>query len=249
MPKYSEDFKNKIASEYFDTEITQSELSKKYCVSQSSVFKWIEKYKNNSKDLALIKKSKTKSKYTTTFKLKIIQEYIVSGCMQKEIEIKYDLKKGTLSNWFKQFINEIGDESLCLRPKKRTFSKEFKQRVLKEYIDEECKCKTLMKKYDIPSRSDISKWYMDYVRKVGDYSKIAPKRGNYSFEYKMRVVKLYLEGNFSYQSLADYLNMSDRSTIRLWVIKFLRYGTSALKPKVKRKDDKEWLNPKVKKEN
>ena len=35
---------------------------------------------------------------------------------------------------------------------------------------EECKCKTLMKKYDIPSRSDISKWYMDYVRKVGDYS-------------------------------------------------------------------------------
>ena len=56
MPKYSEDFKNKIASEYFDTEITQSELSKKYCVSQSSVFKWIEKYKNNSKDLALIKK-------------------------------------------------------------------------------------------------------------------------------------------------------------------------------------------------
>ena len=51
----------------------------------------------------------------------------------------------------------------------------------------------------------------------------------YSTEFKYEVVKRYLEGNESYESLAKLFNIPDESQIRVWVNAYQILGYDGLK--------------------
>ena len=52
----------------------------------------------------------------------------------------------------------------------------------------------------------------------------------YSFDFKLKVVKFYLNGN-GYCSTADYFNV-DQSTVRKWVKAYQYHGKSGIQPRV-----------------
>ncbi|MBG9206945.1 transposase [Staphylococcus sciuri] len=55
----------------------------------------------------------------------------------------------------------------------------------------------------------------------------------YSDEFKLKVVKDYLEGSLGYQNLAKKHNISDKSIIRRWVIAFQSFGRKGIISKQK----------------
>ena len=64
-----------------------------------------------------------------------------------------------------------------------------------------------------------------------DGLKRSRNKKQYSTEYKLKVVKLYLTGEWSYQELANNLDISNPSMICSWVGKYRKHGIEGLEPK------------------
>ena len=58
----------------------------------------------------------------------------------------------------------------------------------------------------------------------------------YSTEFKMKVVKEYLQGNMEYISLAKKYNISNESVVRRWVNAFKIQGYDGLKVSRKKQE-------------
>ena len=56
----------------------------------------------------------------------------------------------------------------------------------------------------------------------------------YSTEFKYKLVKRYLEGNESYESLAKSFNIPDKYQIRVWVNAYKTLGYDGLKRSIKK---------------
>ena len=111
------------------------------------------------------------------------------------------------------------------------YSTEFKMKVVKEYLETNISYKSLSDKYGIPNESVIKIWVNVY--KSQGYEGIKVKRENtqYTLEFKLNVVKLYLTGEMSYQSLANELKVNNPSIITRWVKEFREKGIEGLKSK------------------
>ena len=111
------------------------------------------------------------------------------------------------------------------------YSTEFKMKVVKEYLETNISYKSLSDKYGIPNESVIKIWVNAY--KSQGYEGIKVKRENtqYTLEFKLNVVKLYLTGEMSYQSLANELKINNPSIITRWVKEFREKGIEGLKSK------------------
>ena len=108
---------------------------------------------------------------------------------------------------------------------------ELKMKVVKEYLESNTSYKTLSDKYRIPNKSIIITWVNTY--KTQGYEGLKVKRENtqYTLEFKLNVVNLYLTGEMSYQSLANELKINNPSMIARWVIDFREKGVEGLKSK------------------
>ncbi|MBC8581790.1 IS3 family transposase [Lachnospiraceae bacterium NSJ-12] len=121
------------------------------------------------------------------------------------------------------------------------YSFEFKKKVVQAYLNGEGGAKYLSNKYKIASKTDIQKWVASY-KKYGDEGLMRSRKNeNYSFEFKIHVVELYLTREVSYQELALSMGVNNPSLITRWVNDYRITGPDALKPKRKgrrRKVDK-----------
>ena len=111
------------------------------------------------------------------------------------------------------------------------YSTEFKMKVVKEYLESNISYRSLSDKYCIPSEKVIKTWVNTY--KTQGYEGLKVKRENtqYTLEFKLNVVNLYLTGEMSYQSLANELKINNPSMIAKWVIDFREKGIEGLKSK------------------
>ena len=111
------------------------------------------------------------------------------------------------------------------------YSTEFKTKVVKEYLESNTSYKTLSNKYCIPSESIIRKWVNAYKSQGYEGLKVKRENTQYTLEFKLNVVNLYLTGEMSYQSLANELKINNPSMIAKWVIDFRQKGIEGLKSK------------------
>ena len=82
------------------------------------------------------------------------------------------------------------------------YSNEFKMNVVQEYLNGNGGFTYLSQKYGIPAKSNIKKW-VDAYRKFGAEGITRSRQNNnYSFQFKLSVVELYLSSEVSYQELA-----------------------------------------------
>lgn len=111
------------------------------------------------------------------------------------------------------------------------YKTEFKIKVVKEYLEGNIGYKDLAKKYSIPDNSTIRRWVNAYESQGYDGLKVSRSNNNYSLDFKLNVVDLYLTGEMSYQNLANEFKINNLSMIARWVKKFREEGIEGLKPK------------------
>ena len=109
----------------------------------------------------------------------------------------------------------------------------FKKQVVLEYLNGEGGSHFLAKKHNIADNKQVLKWVNNY-KQFGDSGLMrSRKQSNYSFEYKLRVVELYLSSEVSYQELALTEGIYNPALISKWVNDFRIAGPNALKPRKK----------------
>lgn len=111
------------------------------------------------------------------------------------------------------------------------YSTEFKMKLVKEYLEGKIGYRELAKKYNIPNKRAIQTWVSAYKTQGYDGLKVSRRNNNYSLEFKLNVVNLYLTGEMSYQSLANNLKINNPSIITQWVNEYRKKGIEGLKPK------------------
>jgi len=127
------------------------------------------------------------------------------------------------------------------------YSYEFKKKVVQAYLNGEGGCEYLSKKYNVSHYETVRRWVKAY-KEFGDNGLVRSRQNNnYSFQFKLSVVELYLSSEVSYQELALSQGIHNQSLIARWVNDFRIAGPDALRPKKKGRkktlDIKELKNP------
>ena len=82
------------------------------------------------------------------------------------------------------------------------YSFEFKKQIVLEYLSGAGGFDFLAKKHGIPQGKMIRNWVNNYREFGDDGLKCSRGKKNYSFEFKLHVIELYLTSEVSYQELA-----------------------------------------------
>lgn len=111
------------------------------------------------------------------------------------------------------------------------YSTEFKVKIVKEYLESNILYRSLSDKYCIPSEIVVINWVNAYKSQGYEGLKVKRKNTQYTLEFKLNVVNLYLRVELSYQSLANELKINNPSMITRWVKDFREKGIEGLKAK------------------
>ena len=127
------------------------------------------------------------------------------------------------------------------------YSCEFKLKVVQEYLNGKGSYDYLAKKYNIPSCTPLKEWVASF-KEFGKKGLLRSReKKNYSFQFKLHVVELYLSSEVSYQELTLSQGINNPSLIARWVNDFRIAGPDALRPKKKGRkktlDMKEFKKP------
>ena len=113
------------------------------------------------------------------------------------------------------------------------YSFEFKMGVVKAYLNGEGGYRYLANKYSIPAKRRIEEWVHAYKEFGKEGLLRSRQNNNYSFQFKLSVVELYLSSEVSYQELALSQGINNPSLITRWGNDFRITGPDALRPKKK----------------
>mgnify|MGYP000852866137 CR=1 FL=1 len=100
------------------------------------------------------------------------------------------------------------------------YSFEIKKKIVSEYLSRNKSSSYLARKYGITNKNEILKWIAIYKRLGDDGLMRSRKNKNYSFEFKLNVVKLYLTNEVSYKELSLSQGINNLSLIHRWVNDF-----------------------------
>ena len=125
------------------------------------------------------------------------------------------------------------------------YSFELKKQIVLEYLSGAGSSDFLAKKYEIPHGKMVRNWIKNYNELGEDGLRRSREKKNYSFEFKLHVVELYLSSEVSYQELAISQGINNYGMIVKWVNDFRIAGPDALRPK--KKGRKKSLDSKMKK--
>ena len=113
------------------------------------------------------------------------------------------------------------------------YSYEFKLKVVQEYLNSKVGYESIAKQNNIPDKKQVRVWVNAYKEFGSDGLMRSRKNKNYSFQFKLSVVELYLSSEVSYQELALSQGINNPSLITRWVNDFRMVGPDALRPKKK----------------
>ena len=113
------------------------------------------------------------------------------------------------------------------------YSYEFKQKVVQEYLNGKGSYEYISKQSNMPDKKQVRIWVNAYKELGKEGLMRSRKNKNYSFQFKLSVVELYLSSEVSYQELALSQGIKNPSLIVKWVNDFRIAGPDALRPKKK----------------
>ena len=104
---------------------------------------------------------------------------------------------------------------------------------MQEYLKGKGGYAYIAKQNGIPAESHLRRWVNAY-KEFGDKGLLRSRqKNNYSFQFKLSVVELYLTSEVSYQELALSQGINNPNLLVKWVNDFRIAGPDALRPKKK----------------
>ena len=188
-----------------------------------------------------------KLKYSKEQKIQASVEYLTGSKSAKTISLELNMgKRGTehIYRWAKRY--QIHGESAFERGKSnRQYSKEFKEKVVNEYLGGKGSITDLLAKYNLPTDSILRSWIKKYNSHIGlkDYD---PKPEVYmtntlktTFEERVEIVKYCLEHGRDIKGTAAHYECN-YAQLYQWIKKYEKFGEEGLIDKRgKRKKEEE----------
>lgn len=186
-----------------------------------------------------------KPKYSEEVKIKACKDYEKGNVSFNDIAEMIGTKKQVVRRWYLKY-KEHGPSVFEPSDSNRSYSKEFKLSVIKEYDSNEYSINGLSVKYNI-STGVISKWVNKWYNgiEIEDYD---PKGDVYTmesrkttFEERLEIVKWVIENDMSYKNAADKYSIN-YALVYKWTRAYMAKGPEALKyqkrgPKLKSEID------------
>ena len=193
-----------------------------------------------------------KNKYTKETKLKAIQEYINGVKSISEISNKLECHQRTILKWVKLYKG-CGESIFDDKKNNQSYAKEFKEQIVKEYLEGKGSLLDLMVKYNIFSDSTILNWISKYTNGIilTDYKPISEvytmKSRKVSYEERIEIVNYCIANNNDYKGTADKYNVPYYQ-VYTWVQKVKENGYESLVPKKKGPKQKNLVEPQTNEE-
>ncbi|MEG0250989.1 MAG: helix-turn-helix domain-containing protein [Peptostreptococcus sp.] len=177
----------------------------------------------------------SKSKYSPEEKIQACTEFLSGKKSANSLATELNMKKNgeqTIRYWSKLY-STYGTSAFQSKSTNNSYSKGFKEKVIKEYLDGEGSQSSLILKYNIPSTSILRRWLKKYNRHIElkDYD---PKPEVYmgdtlktTFEERIEIVKYCLEHDRDIKGTAAKYGCK-YAQLYQWVRKFENHGEEAL---------------------
>ena len=177
-----------------------------------------------------------KVKYSKELKLEIVKRYL-NGESASVLANKYNISgiygRRRILEWvnkYKALGTSVFDESLT----NKSYSKELKEQIVKEYLEGKNSVEELSNKYNISSPAIVLKWIKKYNNGI-EFKDYDPKGVVYTmksrkttFEERLEIVNYVLTNNFDYKGAA-YKYTVPYASVYNWVKKYNKCGEDGLK--------------------
>lgn len=176
-----------------------------------------------------------KAKYSKELKLEIVKRYLrgeSSILLAKEYNMTYSMSVEII-RWvhkYEAFREKAFEES----NKNKSYSKEFKNKVIQAYFNCEDSYEGLAIKYSIPSSTIVKNWVKKYNNGV-EIKNYDPKGDVYTMksrkvtrEEKLEIIQYVLANNNDYKGAADRYTIPYYDVYN-WVKKYIENGEESLK--------------------
>ena len=185
-----------------------------------------------------------KSKYTIEEKLQAVLDYKngVRGKSQICNDLGLNLSGTDLYRWVKHY-DKYGEIAFHPKERNKEYSKEFKEMVVREFLDGKGTTRDLCYKHDILSIATLLNWVNSYNshEELKDYN---PKGEVYmtksrktTLEERIEIVQYCLDHEKEYKLAAEHFDVS-YAQVYQWVKKYLELGEDGLKDnRGKRKEE------------
>lgn len=178
-----------------------------------------------------------KAKYSKELKLTIIKRYL-KGESASALANEYSMSKRAdtkIREWTHRY-EALGEKGFDTSFKNKTYSKELKEKVIKEYLTGGISYDDLANKYNISTHEIVRCWVIKYNKgiEIKDYD---PKSEVYTmkarkttFEERLEIVNYVLGHGNDYKGAADKYSVPYASVYQ-WISKYNKYGESGLSDK------------------
>lgn len=176
-----------------------------------------------------------KLKYTVKQKIRACEDYLNGKFSATEIARQLNMgKRGNakVREWSKVY-EKLGSTGFSDKPYNKAYSKELKEQIVHEYLENCISLVDLSIKYKIPSHTTVQKWIIMYT-KGKELINYDPKPEVYVMQRKKttlkerkEIVQHCLENGKNYKDTALLYKVS-YSQIHYWVKKYIKDGEDGL---------------------
>lgn len=185
--------------------------------------------------------------YDLETKIKACKDYEEGRESYDSLARKLSAAKSTIRRWCFRY-REHGEEAFKKPDQKQVYTKEFKHKVVEEYISGESSYADLSAKYNL-NHSTIVRWVNKWYNgiELKDYTKgatITMKTRKTTYEERIEIVEWTIKNNMNYKKASEKYEIP-YANIYKWTKNYLENGKEALKYKKRGRKTK----TKIKKEN
>lgn len=175
----------------------------------------------------------SKSKYSTEFKIKISEEYLLGEKSSTEIAKEYNVSDVTVLRWAKKY-EKYSSEVFIQRKGNKEYTKEFKEKCVKKYLNNEYSLDDIVLEYGISSNTVLRKWINCYNanEELKDYNPkqevyMAQARRKTTLDERKEITEYCISHNYDYKNTAEKFSVS-YSQVYSWVRKYNEKGEEGL---------------------
>lgn len=175
-----------------------------------------------------------KAKYSKELKLEIIKRYL-KGESSSRLASEYGMPKG-MNNRIRKWVHRyeaLGEAGFEQSNANKSYSKELKEIVIKEYLKGGTSLQDLTNKYNVSTDEIVRQWVLKYNNgiEIKDYN---PKGEVYTMnarkttlEERIEIVNYVLANDYDYKGAADKYSVPYASVYQ-WVKKYNEIGEDGL---------------------
>ena len=153
-------------------------------------------------------------------KIKAVKELMVGEISQEKIGKKYGVNRDTVRRWYIKYT-AFGESVFTQNCHNIIYTAEFKNKVVKSYLNGDGSYKDIAIKFKIHSSTTILKWVKEYNRgkTFTDFKREATRKmvngkgRKTTYEERLEAVKYCFENKNDYVYLNAILDLSDKSIV------------------------------------